>query len=1113
VHRRSLLPSLALLLSLTTPLIVSAASVAIDPGLLAGMKARSIGPAGMSGRVAAIEGVESDPDVVYVGSASGGVWKTTDGGDTWVPIFDDQPVASIGAIAVFQANPDVVWVGTGEGNPRNSVSVGEGIFRSLDGGKTWTRLGLEKTERIHRIVLHPTNPDVAWVAALGKLWGDSPDRGVYKTEDGGKTWARVLSADEGTGASDLVIDPRNPNKLLATLWSFRRWPWFFRSGGSGSGLYATWDGGRTWRKATPEDGLPEGDLGRIGLGLSRSNPDVVYAMTEAKKNALLRSEDGGRTWKSVNTTYNINPRPFYFGDVRVDPALPDRVYALDNDVRVSTDGGRSFAKLIDGNVIHGDFHAMWIDPKDPDHLLVGGDGGIGISHDRGRTARFVGNLPLAQFYHVAVDMQQPYNVYGGLQDNGSWRGPSDVWQGGGIRNHHWIAVGGGDGFETLPDSGDANFIYSMWQGGNLGRYDLRTGLTREIKPSPAEGVKPRYNWNAGLAADPFHPGTLYLGSQMLHKTTDRGETWTAISPDLTTNNPDWQKEDSGGLTPDVSGAEAFTTIITIAPSTVQEGVIWVGTDDGRVQVTRDGGKSWTSVEKNIGGSGGSGGSGGLPANTWVPAICPSKHDAASAFAVFDNHRRSDWTPYVYRTDDWGKTWKRLAGPETVRGYALSIEQDPVDRDLLFLGTEFGLWVSQDGGGHWMPWKSGLPTVSVMDLAIHPREHDLVIATHGRGVYVLDDIRPLRTLSAQTMAAPVHLFEIADAQQHAFRPEDGGFALGFTEFRGDTRPYGALLTYSLNRPGLPLQDDEKERDRKEQEREAARRKAAATASKGEEPKGEEKPAPAEKKGAGDQDKKDEEDGGPKVEIRITDAAGKLVRHFKQPAKLGVNRAAWNLRRDAGRLFPSATPPDDDPAGTQVSPGAYNVTVKLGDQEAHGTVKVLPDPRTPVTPEGWQARDAAIARTDELQDTLAEAVDRIRRTRADVDVVLDKVKKQAEKAKLEDKSDKPAEPSPLVKSGQALQEKLTKLERRVWTPYDTVGIVAETDVLTHLGYVRAYVLGTFEPPSPTHLEHLHRVEKEVADLIADVNRFFAADVADFHRQVEAAGIGLLPEMGTL
>ncbi|HEX6865345.1 MAG TPA: hypothetical protein VF414_21130, partial [Thermoanaerobaculia bacterium] len=590
-----------------TILAAMPAAGAVDPDLLAGMKARSIGPSGMSGRVAAVDAVESNPDTIWAGAATGGVWKSVDGGLTWRPVFDDQPVASVGALAIDQSNPDVVWVGTGEGNVRNSVSIGNGVYRTLDGGRTWQHLGLEKSERIYRIVLHPSNPDVAWVTAMGQLWGENPERGVYKTEDGGKTWNRILYVDEKTGASDLVIDPSNPNHLIASMWQFRRWPWFFKSGGPGSGLYSTYDGGRTWKKATQEDGMPEGELGRIGLAISRSNPEIVYAMVEASPSALLRSDDGGKSWKSVNTRYDVNPRPFYFGDIRVDPVWPNRVYSLDYDVRVSNDSGKTFEQGISGNEIHGDFHALWIDPNNPDHLISGGDGGLGISYDRGRTNRAVTNLPLAQFYHIAVDNDLPYNVYGGMQDNSSWRGPSSGLTFGGIRNHEWLLVGFGDGFETLPDPQDSKIGYSMWQGGNLGRFNLNTSELRDIKPPAPDGTKLRFNWNAGLATDPFTPGTIYYGSQFLHKSTDRGETWTIISPDLTTNDPEKQKQDeSGGLTIDVTAAENHTTIIAIAPSPLQQGVIWVGTDDGRLHVTRDGGKTWESVEKNVK---------GVPANT------------------------------------------------------------------------------------------------------------------------------------------------------------------------------------------------------------------------------------------------------------------------------------------------------------------------------------------------------------------------------------------------------------------------------------------------------------------------------------------------------------------
>jgi hypothetical protein len=1072
-------------------LVLLAASVqaAVDPDLLAGMKARSIGPAGMSGRVAAIDAVESNPNVVYIGAASGGVWKSVNAGLTWTPLFDDQAVASIGAVAIFQANPDIVWVGTGEGNPRNSASVGNGVYRSIDGGKTWSHLGLEKTERIYRIVLHPTDSDVAWISALGQEWGENPERGVFKTEDGGKTWNKVLYVNERTGASDLVMDPRNPNKLFASMWQFRRWPWFFKSGGPGSGLYVTVDGGRTWKEITDTDGLPKGNLGRIGIAISHSNPDVVYATVEAEKSAVVRSDDGGRSWRTVNQRYDANPRPFYFADLRVDPQLPNRVYSLDYNIRVSEDGGQTFSNLPAGNQIHGDYHAMWIDPENPEFFYFGDDGGVAISRDRGKTASFVTTLPLAQFYHVAVDMEQPYNIYGGLQDNGSWRGPNTVWQFGGIRNHEWRVVGGGDGFETLPDPFDSNLVYAEWQGGNVSRLDLRAGQERPIKPSPPEGVALRFNWNAGLATDPFDAGTIYLGSQFVHKSTDRGETWTTISPDLTSNNPEWQKQaESGGLTPDVSNAENFTTIIAIAPSPREKGVLWVGTDDGRLHVTRDAGKTWTSVEKNVP---------GVPANTWIPHIRPSKSDTASAFVVFDNHRREDFTPYVYRTDDWGKTWKSLATKE-LRGYAHSIEQDPGDKDLLFLGTEFGLWVSLDGGGRWMKWMHGVPTAPVMDLAIHPRDLDLVVGTHGRALYVLDDITPLRSVTEKAMTEPIHFYGASEALQHSSVPEPGGFGFGNGEFRGENEPYGAILTYSLNAPALPLPDPKKERERKLEERQNLRKEAAKAEDEPKQP------------GTAKEEKKEEAkkpgEEPPEVMIKIADASGKVIRTFTAPARQGLNRAVWDLSRDGFKQFPQEKPPENKyPGGPEVSPGTYQVTVKYGDHEAKGSVRVLPDPRTRNTEADWRTREEVVARVQAVNDALAEAVERIRKTRADADLVVARV----ESAK---KKDAPADakPDPLVEAAGKLKGDLDKLERRLWVPYDTVGIQPEKDVLTKLFYAFYYTLATWQPPSPTHLEHLRQAEAAAQAALADFNRFFAADVAAFRKQVDDAKIRLLPEM---
>jgi photosystem II stability/assembly factor-like uncharacterized protein len=1072
----------------------------IDPELLAGMKARSIGPATMSGRVASIAAVESNPDILYVGAATGGVWKSTDGALNFTPVFDDQPVAAVGAVAVYQPSPAIVWVGTGEGNVRNSMSVGNGIYKSIDAGATWQHLGLEKTERIHRIVLHPSDPNIAWVAAMGQAWGQNADRGVFKTTDGGKTWTKVLYVNERTGAADLVIDPSNPNKLFAAMWEYRRWPWFFNSGGPGSGLYVSHDGGANWKKYTEEDGMPAGNLGRIGVALARSNPSVVYALVEADKSALLRSDDGGRKWTSVNTETNVANRPFYYADIRVDPADPNRVYNVASLISLSTDGGRSFRVLVPFAKVHPDYHEFWINPNDPTHIYAGNDGGVAESNDRGVSWRFVSTLPLGQYYHVAVDNEIPYNVYGGMQDNGSWKGPNTTWETAGIRNWDWQEVGFGDGFGTVPILSDPMVGYAMSQEGYIVRWNLRTGERKDIRPSPPPNEPDlRFNWNAAIAPDPFHGDGLYFGSQYVHKSSDRGETWTTISPDLTTNKKEWQNQGkSGGLTPDVTGAENFTTIIALAPSAVDRNVVWAGTDDGRVHVTRDGGKNWTSVEANIK---------GVPANTWVPEIKASRHDAGTAFIVLDDHRRSNWTPYAYRTTDYGKTWTSLVTKD-IQGYAHAIEQDPVDPDLLFLGTEFGLFVSNDAGRNWMKWKHGFPTVSVMGLAVHPRDHDLVIATHGRAAYVIDDIRPLRTVSKEVMSKPLHFFEVPDAQAYVTRQKEGSRFLGDAEFSGENEPYGALLTYSLNLPNLPHPVDEKERARKAKERETAQKPLVTEAGTPppDVPKEPEASAAPEKKA----EEKKPDDKAKEVNVEVSDASGKVIRKFKAPAVLGVNRASWDLTRDAFKR-PTAAGSDADSfrgsGGPEVPPGTYTITMKFRGQEAKQTVRILPDPRDQFTAEQRQAKYDAILRAGKLQETTAEAVNRINKTRADIDAIATKLKKE------DDKDDPNAEPAPLVKSGTALKTKLDAMEKRLWTPPRTKGIPYETDVMAKLGYPFYSLQSSWDAPTAAQRAYLDRAEKQLRDTLADFNKLFAEDVATYREDVRKENVLLLPDITPL
>jgi photosystem II stability/assembly factor-like uncharacterized protein len=1064
-------------------LVTSVAQAQYDPDLLAGMKARSIGPAAVGGRIVAIDALESDPDVIYVGAATGGLWKSVDGGTTFKPLFDDQPVAAIGAVAVNQRNPDIVWVGTGEASVRNSASVGNGVYRSLDGGNTWQHLGLDKSERIARVVLHPTNRDVAWVAATGPEWGETTERGVFKTEDGGRTWKKVLYVNERTGAADLIIDPSNPDKLYAAMWDFRRWPWFFRSGGPGSGLHISTDGGTTWKRVTEDDGFPKGQLGRIGLSISRSNPQIVYALVEAAKSALVRSDDGGRNWKIVNDQSDVVQRPFYFSNFRVDPNNPLRLYNLATFLSLSEDGGKSFRTL--PAKVHPDHHAMWIDPHNSDFIIDGNDGGVSISRDGGRTWRFVESLPLAQFYHVATDNEVPYNIYGGLQDNGSWRGPSAVWERGPIQNHHWQEVDFGDGFATTALSNDATTGYAMSQSGYIIRWNLKTGERKDVRPPQPEGTKLRFNWNSAIALDPFDADTVYYGSQFVHRSSDRGEHWTTISPDLTTNNKAWQQQEkTGGLTIDASGAEMFTTIISIAPSPREKGTMWVGTDDGRVQLTRDGGTTWNSVEGNIK---------GVARNSWVPHIEASRFDPATAYVIFDDHRRTNWTPYVMKTSDYGKTWKNLATSD-VNGYALTLVEDSVDRNLLFLGTEFGLFVSTDGGSRWMKWKYGVPTVSVMALTMQSRENDLVIGTHGRSLYVLDDVSPLRQVDATLLKKPIHLFDVPDSVQYISAQPAGARFRGDTPFAGENKPYGATFTFSLNAPGLPIQDEKRERERKEKERETARKPLPITVEgvpqemieegkpKQELPQAAPKPA---------------DDKGAQAEIEIKDESGAVIRTFKVPAKLGLNRATWDLRRDPFKQLPREREPDDDePSGPAALPGTYTATVRFGGQEASAKLRVVDDPRISISAADRKAKFDAIVRAGKLQETLGEALTRLQRTRADIDTIVTRA--NAALTEAEKKSEKK---TPLAEAAEALKTKVEVMEKKLWQPPKSPGILPETDVNSAIGEIQYLLSSSTSAPTEAQLRYLAQAEAKLRAGLAEFNQLYANDVTKFRALVSS------------
>jgi photosystem II stability/assembly factor-like uncharacterized protein len=1072
---------------MATPFITSQVQASIDTDLLAGMKARNIGPAATSGRISDIEAVIDNPNIIYASAASGGVWKSVNAGLNWQPIFDKEDYASIGALAIYQNSPDIIWVGTGEGNVRNSTSIGGGIYKSIDAGKTWTNMGLKSTERINRIALHPTNPNIAYAAALGTLWSENKARGLYKTIDGGKTWQNILYIDTKTGATDIKMDPSNPNKLYASMWEFRRWPYRFESGGAGSGLYVSVDGGETWDRKTEDDGLPSGDLGRITLDISESNPNTVYALAEAEKSALLRSDDGGGSWRKVNETPKIADRPFYYSEIEVDPTDPDTIYNIATFVRRSIDGGKTFTKLdkIDccavGNTVHIDNHTLWINPKDPEHLILGNDGGVQITQDAGDSWRFIQNLAISQFYHIRVDNAHPYNIYGGLQDNGSWRGPAETWQ-------------SGDGFDAMPFPNDVTKGYSQSQGGFLSRWDLNTSEEKLIMPNPpSDGSELRFNWNAGLAQDPFDESTIYYGSQYVHKSTDKGETWQIISKDLSTNKKAWQRyKDSGGLTPDVTAAENYTAIITIAPSPIKAGVIWVGTDDGRIHVTQDGGQTWKSVENKIRKA---------PDNAFIPHITPSLHDAGSAYIVFDNHRNGDMKTYVNKAEKFGAKFKDITD-ENLRGYALSIQQDHIDPKLLFLGTELGLHVSTNAGKTWFKWDQGVPTVSVMDMAIQRRESDLVLGTHGRSIFVIDDYSALRGLGDKSFKAPLKVLSVTDGQQYTTGRAVSSRFFGDASYVGDNEAYGVVLTVMASGEHLAHPDADKDKKRNI----SLRAKAAKKAAKAKE------------------DDKKEDELSDQARIEVRNEKGILVRTFVTTLKQGVNRIVWRLESDGAKRMPGTEPKKNKdilPGGPEVVPGTYSFKVTLNDQVVETLGKVLIDPRYTVTIDDLAQNYALQHQAVNLSSTLAEAVDKLVESKKDIELI----KSMADKAlalakgkaatgqgdKVIDANVSDEQPVALIaKSATDLLEKITALDKTLRSIPKTNGIVDESYKVTNkIGIAWWYVGSTYGKPSPTAIKYLDLAKASLKKSVGEVNSFLSKDLAEFKTAYQNSGLSLLSQ----
>ena len=1027
---------------------------------------RSIGPGGMSGRITAIDVVLSDTDVMYAGTASGGLWKSSSAGITWEPIFDNQITASIGAVAVQQSNPDVIWVGTGEGNPRNSLNGGYGVFKSIDGGKSWKSMGLEKTRHIERVLIDPSNPNVVYVGAIGSPWGEHAERGVYKTTNGGKSWRKILFVNNKTGIGDLVMDPENPNKLIAAMWEHKRDPWFFKSGGPGSGLYISYDGGENWSKRTEKDGLPKGELGRIGIAIAKNKTNIIYALIESKKNALYKSEDGGFKWKKINDKRGIGNRPFYYSDIEVDPENENRVYSIFTYVNVSQDGGKNFSQLMPAygvdNGVHPDHHAWWIHPEDGSFMIDGNDGGLNITRDGGKTWRFVGNIPVAQFYHISVDNEFPYNVYGGMQDNGSWRGPSYVWKTQGIRNSYWQEIAFGDGFDVVPDLDDSRYGYAMSQQGYVSRYDWITGNNYIVRPTHVDPkINLRFNWNAAIGQDPFDNSTVYFGSQFVHKSTDKGLTWNTISPDLTTNDPEKQKQsESGGLTLDATGAENHCTLLVIEPSSIEKDMLWVASDDGRVHFTTDGGINWTDVSKNIK---------GLPKGSWITQIKASNKNKGEALLVANDYRRFNYTPYAYRTKNYGKNWERIVDENDVKNFTYSIVEDPVNSNLLFLGTDDGLYISLDAGKKWEKFESKIfPTVPVKDLIIHPRENDLIIGTFGRAAWVLDDIRPLRKIASSVEIIndkSITLFEPPTAYLASYQQPTGSRFGADALYQGENRKSGAMISYYFN----PKKNDIKEN-----------------------------------KSDVEKTKKTKKDS---LVLNIYNG-DKLIRTLKKvpPTKKGIFRWYWNMD-EKGKSRPSRNLRSSkrETSGVNVIPGEYKLVLSYKNEKSEEKISVKSDPRLVIDIDNLKS---VYKESKVLENYMSKAYDAVKQL-----IESKKVLNEYLKLLKNNKSDD-------IKSlNKEIKEDIKKIDTIValflGKEDKRQGIVRnpESTVMTRLRTASTYIGSRKSGLTSTEKNLIEHAKNELKEALSKTNNYFSNNWPPIKEKISSKNVSQFKEINMI
>jgi photosystem II stability/assembly factor-like uncharacterized protein len=1042
---------------------------------------RAVGPAIMGGRIDDFAVVENNPSIFYVGAATGGVWKTTNNGTTFEPVFDEAGSTSIGDVCIAPSDPNIVWVGTGEANNRQSSSWGDGVYRSLDGGKTWHNMGLKDSKHINRIVIDPRDPNIVYVAVLGHLWGPNKERGLYKTVDGGKSWTQSLFVNEDTGITDVAIDLQSPMTLYAASYQRRRTPWGFNGGGPGSALYKTIDGGATWTRLTKD--LPEGTTGRIGLDIYRGNPNIVYAIIENAKGGVFRSDDRGATWRKMS---DLDSRAMYYSQIRIDPNNDQRIWQCAASMYTSEDGGKTWVQNVVTR-IHGDYHALWIDPSNSNHMLAGSDGGIHQSYDRGRSWDYLNTVPLGQFYEISLDNQKPYMVYGGLQDNGSWAGPSGTLNVEGITNDEWFRTGGGDGFYSVVDPTDASVIYVESQDGNVARLETKAGERRNIRPEPPSGERPyRFDWNSPIVISPFNNRTIYFGGNRIFKSTDRGDSWSR-SEDLS-KDQDREKLPIMGVLPDKNmlsrhdGVQTFGQVVTLAESPIKEGLLYAGTDDGNLQISRDGGKTW----KNLTGK-----APGVPKNTYVSRVVPSRFAEGSVYVTFDGHRVDDYNTYVFNSTDFGETWKSLKSDLPAGVTCRVIREHPRNQNLLFLGTEFGAFASFDRGVHWARLKGNLPMVRVDDIQIHPRDNDLVLGTHGRSIWILDNITALEKMSDAVMASDVAIFEPPPAI--AFRLYNRKGNTGHKWFSAPNPPYGGVIDYYL--------------------------KTRAEAP---------------------------------VRVTISDKSGKVVRELTGLREAGIHRVVWDLRigtpgqggpgfgggrgggRGAGggggqRAAAQQPPQEPQPAGAEpgaatqeaapqfggggggffgaggrgprVPPGDYVVKVAAGGKEATTTLHVQEDPRIQISEADRGKWSDAVMKAYELQRSAQAAQRSVQNLKTQMTTLQESLRRT------------PNVPKEVGDTVKSVADQVDDIQKRLVPTFDQSGGAgpplpdAPRPLLGRIGQLSNGIDNYTAAPTPDQMTRLSELSTELKTLVDQLNKLIDEGIPNLNKQIRDSGMSFV------